>query len=645
MYLIVLLTLSLGNASKLFRSSIYASDLGDTRRRTQAAQPGYNFECECAANLGYQLCDCSRNSRKSLCGTANNLESCNCGCGTCNDLCRIDDEPETDEPAEDTALVKLCLFYASPTGHARSDPIINQQCASDHMHTFYGPLHLHPTTSYSDLISTPPQFSTSPVEENQSSYWHPSIYRRRRSDGDAAMFELVTNLEVGPYYRWDNSVSPATVAYPPGFRMIAHYPSPMGEPGAEGRMMTECCMLSEDGDESCEEWRFLHFPQRNCDFVGIALAMPSCWNGVELGDNNDHIDHMRYTTNGKVEGPCPSDFPVRLPELQLFVRILNYQGGDFKYELSSGSVGADSEGNGDNQNWHVDFLNGWKEGTIQTLIDNCPVPVQNEENPYNPYCECLHTNDGANALPNDITIRPREIAHQPMCEADVRNLIIDEPTHFVASLPRGTCQGPQLKDRSYSNLDDSLFTCDDEMATSAPTEPVTQAPSDIVISETSMCPSGRGLGDADACRMAAEMLGLRYKRSINRSDRPLGCYNRGRSVWYNTGRGLEALQSQNRFAICCSSDDCSFGEQGDEDEDDLAVFPSSQACETPILDEETCELAAETLALELSRGNFVINTGRRVRGCYVHRNKVFFNENTSRSQPRGGRRVLCLGSQ
>jgi len=145
---------------------------------------------------------------------------------------------------------------------------------------------------------------------------------------------------------------------------------------------------------------------------------------------------------------------------------------------------------------------------------------------------------------------------------------------------------------------------------------------EAVVSETSTCPSGRALADADACRMAAEELGLQYKRSINRSDRPAGCYKRGNRVWYNTG--LQGQQSQDRFAICCSSDNCSFGE-GDEDEEDgeeLAVFQSSQACETPIQDEETCGLAAETLGLELKR---VISSRRRVRGCYVHKNGVYFN--------------------
>lgn len=32
-------------------------------------------------------------------------------------------------------MIKMCLFYPSPSGHGRSDPILNQECASDHVHT------------------------------------------------------------------------------------------------------------------------------------------------------------------------------------------------------------------------------------------------------------------------------------------------------------------------------------------------------------------------------------------------------------------------------------------------------------------------------------------------------------------------------
>lgn len=32
-------------------------------------------------------------------------------------------------------MVKMCLFYPNPSGHARSDPIITQNGLSDHVHT------------------------------------------------------------------------------------------------------------------------------------------------------------------------------------------------------------------------------------------------------------------------------------------------------------------------------------------------------------------------------------------------------------------------------------------------------------------------------------------------------------------------------
>ena len=32
-------------------------------------------------------------------------------------------------------IVKMCLFYPNPSGHARTDPILSQSCPSDHVHT------------------------------------------------------------------------------------------------------------------------------------------------------------------------------------------------------------------------------------------------------------------------------------------------------------------------------------------------------------------------------------------------------------------------------------------------------------------------------------------------------------------------------
>jgi hypothetical protein len=77
----------------------------------------------------------------------------------------------------------------------------------------------------------------------------------------------------------------------------------------------------------------------------FTTAMPTCWSGKSLGDDNDHKSHMAYTTNGEVYGLCPTGFPRRLPQVQLFVRIMEYKGGT--YQLSDGM-----------DVWHVDFFNG-----------------------------------------------------------------------------------------------------------------------------------------------------------------------------------------------------------------------------------------------------------------------------------------------
>lgn len=332
-------------------------------------------------------------------------------------------------------MVKMCLFYPNESGHARSDPIINQNCASGHVHTFYGPQNFHPNTSYEDLRDTPAKFSSTPFVENQSLYWHPSIYRVTGS-GTSQTYTRVNNLETSPYYRWDKSNAPEVVAFPPGFRMIAHSNDPGADAGGEsgGNMLTECCDVGPNGEEDCETWGELHFPTRTCGFLGIAMSMPTCWNDSSLGDDNDHKSHMAYTTDGNVNGPCPAGFNKRVPQVQLFVRISNYQGGT--YQLSDGA-----------SVWHVDFFNGWQEGKLQELIDTCEPDRSVPAGEFNPPCTC------AERLTENIQ------AAGAVCDSDVRRLIIDEATDVTSQLPMGSCEGPNLIPKSWTQLTDGTIQC------------------------------------------------------------------------------------------------------------------------------------------------------------------------------------------
>merc|ERR1719491_2456813 len=242
--------------------------------------------------------------------------------------------------------------------------------------------------------------------------------------------------------------------------MIAANTDPGANLGGEigVNLFTECCDLV-DGEEDCVSWAGLKFPQQSCDFVGIAMNMPTCWNG-ELGDKNDHKNHMAYTTDGAVAGDCPFGVSRRLPQVQLFVRINNYKGG--KYQLSDGNV----------DKWHVDFFGGWEVGKLDKIIKNCPIPSQ-EVGDFNPACGCTFSEGDTESF-----LTPNENVSKMMCDSDVRRLIIDEATDVTKSLPRGTCKGPNLIAKSWDELTNDLYMCAEE---SFPTASPIESPDDECI--------------------------------------------------------------------------------------------------------------------------------------------------------------------
>lgn len=340
-------------------------------------------------------------------------------------------------------LIKMCLEENFPAGHARSDPIISQTCASGHVHTFYGPKNFHPDTTYEDLRDTPARFSSSSWVENQSLYWHPTVYEVA-DNGDGTKTYTRAKSKLTAYYRWDQSALPAVEAFPPGFRMIAHSNdegADKGEIGGQHNLFVECC---RDGTQDCETFGFLTFPNIKCDLMEIFFSMPTCWDGQSLGDDNDHKSHMKYTTNGKVNGPCPPGYPRRLPQIELNVNIGlgGYDGTTKTYELSDGA-----------SVWHLDFFNGWQEGKLQEIIDQCP--FSGNDAPRNPDCGCTPN------LTNTNFLTPNTEKAGYVCDSDVRSLILDEATDVTNSLPMGSCQGPTLIPRSWDQITDGLFsTCD-----------------------------------------------------------------------------------------------------------------------------------------------------------------------------------------
>ena len=150
---------------------------------------------------------------------------------------------------------------------------------------FYGPTNIHPNTEFEDLIATAPSATTSPFIENQSLYWHPSIYRVETDPNtQAKTYYRESNLDTSPYYRWDKQHE--TLPFPDRFRMIAHSTDDNANLGGEtdGNLLVECCnMINVPGEEEPQEdctttgGPFLQFPTQSCDFVGIGFG--KCYKG------------------------------------------------------------------------------------------------------------------------------------------------------------------------------------------------------------------------------------------------------------------------------------------------------------------------------------------------------------------------------
>lgn len=336
-------------------------------------------------------------------------------------------------------LIKMCLFY-KVAGHARTDPILSQTCVSDHVHTFYGPQLFHPRITNEDLRNSDPKYSTSVYNENKSLYWHPTIYKvgRDTATGEAT-YEQAEISFAGPYYRWDKDAPlPAVEAFPPGFQMIAGM-----NPNLEGLNLFSECLCPKActrSDGLCQSQSNL-FPATACGEMGIAMAFPTCWDDSKgLGDTGDHMSHMAYTVDGTVTGPCPEGYNRRLPQIQLFVRISDYEGG--QYTFSDNTLPDDEEV------FHADFMNGWDFGVLENIIDQCqPLSGPIEGGPYNPPCNCdQFLTKKADLLSFDSEEGRNDAEAAKICPIDVTTHIVDEEIVFsTGGLPRGSCSAPLIE--------------------------------------------------------------------------------------------------------------------------------------------------------------------------------------------------------
>lgn len=316
-----------------------------------------------------------------------------------------------------------------PIGDARIDPIISQDCLSDHVHTFYGPAVpgvVRPEVTYQNLIDTTPEQNTGNLAENKSLYWHPTVYSYDKSTDTYTRDEIA---QTSAYYIWENGVG--TEAFPNGFKMIAGLDpdNPKNFPNA----IAECVGPSPCEKDDCDT-ESTFFPKKACAELEVSMSMPTCWDGRL--DSPDHVSHVHYTLDGSFDGECPDSHPRRLPQIQLFFRIMPYDGGWHTFSDLSDV-------------YHSDYISGWDETFLQKVLDECETDSF-AANP-NSFCEDFVTFRDAPKCTNEETCDFADPALlqklkniQPP-KIDLTKTVSPEETQVVkGKLPEGTCNGELL---------------------------------------------------------------------------------------------------------------------------------------------------------------------------------------------------------
>ena len=301
-----------------------------------------------------------------------------------------------------------------PFANVRTDPIISQTCLSDHVHTFFGATIARPDLTYEDLRNT--KGNSGNVEENKSLYWYPTVYRY---DSGTDTYTVDPIYFASAYYIWETGQA---TAFPNGFRMIAGMRA-SDKTNANAACVEESLCKRDDCSTDND-----FFPSTACEEVEASMSFPTCWDGENL-DSDDHYSHVAYTDTGDIDGECPEGFPVRIPQIQLFFRIINYDGGKHVFSDNTGR-------------FHADYVSGWDEEFLQNVLDEC----ENESFGALPdaFCEDFLTFRDAPKFWNDDKddsdivrgLKPLQ-PKSPFDTSDITTEKIDN----VEKLPRGLCKG------------------------------------------------------------------------------------------------------------------------------------------------------------------------------------------------------------
>lgn len=251
---------------------------------------------------------------------------------------------------------------------AFDDPLVAPgQPGTAHHHVFMG----NPTVDAYSTVETLQWAKRTTCDGgtlNRSAYWVPALF-----GADGERIEYVDPLI---YYKTGYHLPVESIVAPPaGLRIIAGNAHAMA-PQDVAVVKFRCASWTTDEPQFEPGDPLDHVPYLpDCaldDIVEMRLVFPQCWDGVNL-TAPDHQSHMAYPSEAVAPvpgtGSCPASHPIAIPEISynFHVYVTDETGPPPTWRFASAMNAAAPAGT----SFHGDWMNGWDEPTMQTIVENC----------------------------------------------------------------------------------------------------------------------------------------------------------------------------------------------------------------------------------------------------------------------------------
>ncbi|KAF9072565.1 hypothetical protein BDP27DRAFT_1217361 [Rhodocollybia butyracea] len=257
----------------------------------------------------------------------------------------------------------------------RLDPLVSPGKVSSHAHSIIGGSNFGMNVTTASLRDS--ECTTMPIQEDKSNYWFPHLYFQCEwvllcvFPCILIPSKLISLPRIDYLFNDAEDGQPNTVkAFPDDFRMLSG-DTTLRSYNASSYAQQAVTFLCLDFNGVSTKYNML--PPISCPSgIRAQINFPMCWDGVNL-DSPSHQSHVSFPSGGPDSGTCDDpNYPVTLP--RVFIEGYWSTGQwDAIRDQAMNSTQPYVFANGDptGYGYHADFINGWKSGVLQNVLDKC----------------------------------------------------------------------------------------------------------------------------------------------------------------------------------------------------------------------------------------------------------------------------------